>query len=381
MPMSQRFKDTLLSNSRHALTRVTLLRRGEQIDELIWQDGGITFDRTASYHRRLDISPVPLTKWIPGPDGGDLWPFGNEIKVESGLRFADGTEEWIGCGVFRISKPKVTEDQGIAFTLNGYDRGRTVSRDRARETIVIAQNQDLGPVIKNLIEPRLPVTVDWSRWMDTTDIGHTTPRLTIARTDDIWEHAQNLARGGGLECFFDGNGNPVLRLVPDPDDKADWEYVEGEEMTIVGNLGRDLDDEESYNGAIVTAENADGGVVFRSEAWDTNPLSPTYYDPAFPEASVYGPVPYFLTSQYIRTQAQCDAVAAATLRSQKGTVELVDFSALINPAHESGDIVRTTRSKVNIDSNYILDGFTMPLDPTATMSATTRRRQLVGSTV
>jgi hypothetical protein len=97
------------------------------------------------------------------------------------------------------------------------------------------------------------------------------------------------------------------------------------------------------------------------EVWDTDPKSPTYYDPALPAFSTFGPVPYGFSTPGIQTVPQAQVAAAAQLRKVKGFVESVSVTTVGHPGHEVGDRVRVQQSRSRIAGTYMVDRVKVPL--------------------
>jgi hypothetical protein len=185
-----------------------------------------------------------------------------------------------------------------------------------------------------------------------------------------------MARDNGLELYFNTDGLPVLREIPNPlYDSPVYSYLPGE-ANILTSIARSLDDQDAFNGVVAVGNNSRLDTVVVGEAWDTNPHSPTYYDPDYPAASEYGPVPYFLDSQFITTDNQALQAALATLNTLLGIVEGVSIDAVPNFAHEAHDVIDVQRDRINVDGSYILDSFSIGLGVTGVLNGTTRKRSL-----
>jgi hypothetical protein len=302
--------------------------------------------------------------------------------LSSGIEFYDGTRELLPVGRYRISKPHVTDSGSeIALTVEGYDRSRSVSRARFTVPYAVLSGTDYATAIKNLLKSRLPILTDADfKFMatDGSDGGpiFNTPGLLFTNQDDPWQKALEMAQSFGAELFFDGEGKPTLRLERNPSyNAADWEYVEGDGSNLL-RAERSLDDETSYNGVIVNSSNSELTKPIHAEYWGTNPDSPTWYDPTQPELSAYGPVPYFMDSQYVITQEQADLAAYNNFIRVAGITEQVNFDAIAHPAHESGDLVRVTRNRIHVDAIYVMDSMRFGLGHTGVMNVGTRMRKV-----
>lgn len=363
---------------------------GEVIGEVPILAGEVSEDSTALIRRRasLVLSAADGSLEVPGPtyDTSPLWPTGNEVRVWSGVVFEDGTTEWCPLGVYRISRPRMTrttEDLGIA--VDAYDRSRAIGRNRFTEVYGVAAGQDYATAIKALIQNRMSSSLalalndsDFVFMVTDGSLGGSTfvtPQLTFVPGDDPWEKAVEMAKSFGAELFFNGLGQCVLRPEPNPAyTPSVFDYVAGPDATFT-EIARDLDDEQAYNGVIATGSNTGNITIPRGEAWDTDPNSPTYYDPLRPQQSKYGPVPHFMNSQYIGTDAQATEAAKAQLQKVIGIMETVDLQAVAHPAHEGGDVISIKEEMTGLDNVYVLDQYRVGLGYTSNMSGTTRKRR------
>lgn len=349
--------------------------------------GDITDDATAAFRRSAKLSFSPesaevvlpgVTDWTTSP----FWPIGNELLVRAGLKFRDGTEELVPQGVFRISKPVITHAEGnLAFVVDAIDRARTISRNRFTDAYTIAVGTDYANAIKTLLQNRLPLLQDADfdfMKTDGSDGGpiYKTPLIVFLPQDDPWEGATKMAASFGAELYFNGSGKPVLRTVPDPlYTPSQFDMVSGED-SIMTQIVRTLDDEQAYNGVQASGISNDPAIQPPyATVWDTNPDSPTYYDPAFPNASTYGPVPKFYASEFITTTAQATSAAISLLIARLGILESISLDAVPNYALESHDVSLITDVDSGVNNVYIYDSLRKGLGHTAKLSGTTRRRR------
>jgi hypothetical protein len=277
-------------------------------------------------------------------------------------------------GVYRINKARIVGSHGdLGVEIQGFDRSRTISRNRFTIPFVVRAGRLYPDAIKGLLKNRMPLLNDVEFLFPPSN--YKTPQLTFVTDDDPWEVAMNMAGSLGMELLFDGRGRPLMRFEPDPGEtQSVFDYVEGEDCTLL-DLDRELDDELAYSGAIVTGSNSSNKYPPRGETWDTNPASPTYYDPQNPEASDYGRVPVFMTSEYVTTNAQAKDASKAELLRHSGIVENIQFNAVNNFAHESGDPIRVQRLVQGVDASYTLQSLNIGLGDNRGMSGTTKRRR------
>lgn len=391
-PVSQRFLDTL-RKSHTPVAYCDLWRKKEIIAQNLPILGGTISDDSQAVIRRqgtfdlvatqdmLDLLPPTI------PDRGGLWPVGNELHVKAGIRWGPEDEELVPVGVFRIAKVTMGESEGsLVLQVSGYDRARTVSRAKFTRPYIAGWPtwvsgtvvwQSYAKVIKDLILSRIP-------WLDpVADFrlmtpAHTAPVLGFTTDDDPMEKAHDMAASFGAEVYFDGEGCCVLRPTPDPVyDRPCFDYTEGVDA-VLKEVKRDLDDEQAYNGVIAVAETSYVWTPYRYEAWDTNPYSPTYYDPVRPKDSVYGAVPFLFSSQYITTVAQAKDAAVGKLNQMMGILENIDFVGIHNPAHWAGDVISIGRERMSVQGHYILDTVKIGIGDQIGLSGTTRSRRVVG---
>lgn len=417
LPVSDRWNETICQSHTKVyyvdLWRYSKLKTGalsvEKIaEDLPIQSGSVTDDRSAAIRRRcnLRLPGTPevmalLTRNVPG--NGGLWPTGNELRIRSGIRYDDGTEETVPMGVFRVAQPTIIRGpDGIQVELTGYDRSRTISRARFTEPAQFGTQsestynwtyQDLiMRIVQRAYGTRLQDVRDWESFDPSVHVepvikfkrvpDPTKPKLlTVTLDDDPWTVCLNAGLAIGEELQFDQMGDLVMEKIPDPGlQEVTYEYIEGEEATFT-DLSRVIDDERAYNGVIVTGQSSSTDEkIVRGEAWDTDPESPTYYRPGSGVSSNYGPVPYFYSSQYIYNNYQAQEVAKAMLKLVSGFIETITFDGIMNPAQESGDVVAIQNLETGVDTYLVLDTINYGLGYDQGMNAAgKRRRNAVGT--
>jgi hypothetical protein len=362
--------------------KANLFRRGELIEDGIPLLGGsITDDSTATLRKRvsLNLAPTPEIIALIGhevPELTGLWPLGNELNVLAGQLYPDGTSEYVPMGMFRISKCVMATSEGdLTIGIEGWDRSRTVSRARFIHPYNVKQGLYYHEAIQALLMSRIAFLEEEDFLFTHTNFK--TPNLIFTGpNDDPMAMAIKMAGSVGMELLFDGVGKPVLRPIPDPqNDPPSFLYEEGPDAIIL-TAGRDLDDEQAYNGCIVTGETTSNATPVRGEAWDDDPLSPTYYDPDKPEASIYGAVPEFITSEFVTTKEQAVQAAIANLGKKRGVMESMKMTSICNYAHDSSDVISAKRALTGLDDVYSFESLNFGFGDAATMSATARKQRV-----
>lgn len=364
-----------LAESHTVLSRVEILSNGLVIQEVdTHYQGEVSFNKSAKIRRTGTVSVLdPDGTLTPAVNStGPVSPYGNEIRLWRGIRWYSGstpTDELVPMGTFRIGKLSVADTTtGKTLHITGYDRSRTISRNRFTDPYTIAEGTNVITAIQALISNRLPGLT--YAFPSAGAVTNTTPLTVVTEKEDPWEVARGLAEGVGYELFFDGLGICTMRPEPDPlTTPVSFTYEEGEASTLV-DVNRTLDDELGYNVAVYIGESVYATPPVRGVARDTNPSSPTYY------LGPYGSVPIFAQSQFVTTQGQADEAAQALLLRSIGVPESVVFNAIPNPAHTEGDVVRVVRASSNIDSVHVLDTLKITLQESGLMSCAARARKV-----
>lgn len=340
---------------------------GVVLAELKVTGGNVSASESSAIRRTCSVTLVdPTGDLVPEVASDLLHPSaGRELRLYRGI--SHSSEELIPLGVFRMSRPKFSDyEGGLQIHITGYDRAKKIQRNRWTDPYTVEAGTNVATAVRSILldrldqpEPNLMVT---TRTTPTTVFG-------LERENDPWSDLTSLAAAIGAEVFFDAAGIAVMRPVPDANvDPEVLTFTEGASATLIG-LERDLDEERTYNGVIVTGEGAGVASPVRAEAWDTNTQSPTYY------LGDYGKVPYFFHSPLITTTEQAQDAADATLRRVLSSTELLSISAVPNPALEPGDVVRVERDRLHVSAAYVVSSLTIPLTPEEPMKVSTRQRR------
>lgn len=330
--------------------------------------GSVSVDWNAKHRRSCTLA---LNPELLG-DLREISPYGNEIQVWRGMDLGGGAYDqpfledfWYqSLGVFRLSDNDIDDDGAASTSITGYDRSRAVSRAKFTAPYVIGANTNYVTAIVALVQDRLP-SLQASE-INAATTAEVTPLITLDPEMDPWEEAQRMGTAVGMEVFFDPDGTLIVQ--PEKNTGGDtpvWTYSEGVDSVLLG-VSRRISDDPGYNGVVMTAESTTLATPLRSEVWDTDPQSPTYY------LGPYGKVPKFVSSPYIGNQDQCDAAAAVELRRELGVTENVQFAIVPNVVHECGDVVGVARTPAGIDGNYVLESFRVDLSARGAMTINTK---------
>jgi hypothetical protein len=383
MAFSVQVSDNLLSEIRRShtvFTFVEVIGPNNQAYRLHVNDGNIQADRTADIRRRCTINCVdPDGQITPTSVDSLLTPFGTEIRPYRGVRYAETREiEVVPLGVFRLSKVTVEDVPGgtssstggtPGITLEGYDRSRTIQRDKFTSPWVINSGTNVIDAIKAIV----------ARTFDDLDFDYIDTNVTVPSSltydvdSDPWQACNDLATSIGCEIFFNVLGDLVIAPPIDVDalPSPDFDYIENKNCTML-DLQVVYSDDPGYNGVVLSADQPDdGSAPIRSVVWDEEPSSPTYH------LGPYGEVPMVVTDSVVTTQDDADKAAAALLATLLGYSSQVAITAAVNPAIDCGTVIRIERAAVGVKDSYLVDAVQIPMLASETMTLTLRQRRTV----
>lgn len=320
-----------------------------------------------SIRRRFSLQFIDSTGTLVPSDARDIFTtYGNEIKIYRGLYTRDWGRMDIPLGVFGFANVAVDDTgAGLTISLDGYDRADKISRAKLVNDYVIPAGTNFGLAIYQLILSQVP-----SIQTNFVTTPYSTPALTFKAGEDIWDASRKMAMSIGCELFFDPNGYLIMQTVPDYSAvDSCWTYAEGDTSTLL-NINKRQTNRNTFNYFIVTGEHSSNTAPVRGVAFDDNPASPTYYKGS------YGLVPAPpITSKMVTSTDQANQVARALLQNSIGQYERLHFNAIVNPAHEVGDVIQAVRALSKVNARYVLDSLAIPLTHNRAMDVTTRARQ------
>lgn len=379
--VSQKFLDAAISGDQRSITTVeawtgpTANSQPSKIVTLGTVTAGTwSEDETRSPRRQCSLTAesqgLPYDRLVPQQAGDLLHPLtGNELRIFSGFRFSDGTQEVTSCGVYRMTKPKVTDTgDKVEITITGNDRSSEVERRSWIDPYPITGSPNLATVIHDAMDNRMPGLI-----YNLAPTDYTVPDVTFgtqgaAATTGPMTDLIGLATAAGMELFFDGDGILVMRPVPDPTASTIvLTFAEGADCTLT-EIDLTLDESRTYNGAIVVGSGGGTAAPVRVEVWVTDPGSPL--NPA-----TFGYKPYNYASPFITTVAQATAVAQALLQLHLTAFDDTAFVASQNAALTCGDSIGLVRSRIGISDSYTTSQIQMSASVGTGMTVTNRARR------
>jgi len=323
--------------------------------------------------RRLSCRFIDSKGGLTPSVASDIFtPYGHELRPYRGIVLPNGTVENIPLGVFGITDVEITDSgAGVQIQVECYDRAKKVSDSKLIQDYSINAGLKFTTEIQNFLVNHVPqLTFNFA------DLSYLTPQISLKAGDDPWQASQDMAASIGCELFFDVLGICTLQVIPNYDavDPV-WTYAEGKDATIL-SVNKRLTNQGAYNYYIFTGENSGNTTPVRGDAYDDNPNSATYYK------GPYGTVPAPIeSSKLITSTTQATAAAVGALQSTVGFSERVHFNAIVNPAHDVGDVIHITREASKVDAKYIMDQLSIPLTHNRAMDSVTRFRQPITSAI
>ncbi|MGW2206749.1 DUF5047 domain-containing protein [Streptomyces sp. NPDC001774] len=358
-----------IRHSQDIVSYVDVVAPNQEPVRLTATDGEVSCDRTAAVRRKAGISCVdPSGELTPRASGEILTPYGTEIRPYRGV-YIGGVPEVAPLGVFRLSEAEVLDkgEGSPIIQLQGFDRSRTVARDKFTTPYVIPAGTNILAAIRAIIGRTYPE----AEYDAVSSNAVTTAPLLHDAGDDPWGAVVSLGRSIGCEVYFDVLGRVAVIPPPEVDDYpyASFSYIEGNGCTML-DLRRVYSDSPGYNGVVVTGESpGDELPPVRGEAWDDDPSSLTY------RKGPYGEVPMFHTDNLVKTTAAAQMVARSLLSAQLGASAQLRITALVNPAYEASEVVEVVRERSGVSGLWAVDAFNVPLRAGDTQSLTLRSRK------
>lgn len=331
--------------------------------------GDVVHDANADVRATLDLT-TDGTGMFPRLASSLLAPYGNEIFIERGISYGNGTTEWVSQGYFRIDNPAQDQVPDGAIRIAGSDRMAGIKDARLEAPIQFPASTSYGSVVSQLVGAVYPTaTIQWDDATASLLLG----RPMIAE-QDRFGFLNDMVKALGKIWYWDYRGILVIKTPPDPGNSL-W-TVDAGRSGVLAEMSRELSRTGVYNIVVATGEAGDSTPPARGVARDENTTSPTYWRGRF------GPVPQFFSSPFITTNAQAANAARSILSTALGLPYNVDFRSVANPALEPFDpitIKYPERSRsLNLQTeSHIVDQVKVGLTHRDPTTATTREQTTV----
>lgn len=312
--------------------------------------GSLSATLQSRVSRRLQIT---VDQSLYPADPGDLLaPYGNRLRAEMGIEFADGSRYAWTIFTGRIQRPVLTPD-GLVL-VPAADRAYEV----AEAGFLVPQNSMVGATVNAQFVALVSDALDDAVFGVSDTFTQTMPQLT-------WESDRayaldEMSTTVGAFWYALADGSFVQRHVP-------WTVAGSPVVTLSDGLNGLIaaspsrDREDVFNSITVTAERADGTPPVYAVAEDTNPASPTYVNGPFGRRHKTVPL------QTPQTHGSAQTAANAYLRRSVALQETWTWVQPPDASMELGDVV-LLNAYDRTGIIQVVSGFTLPLEVGAAMT-------------
>ncbi len=354
--------DATVARSHQLVVRADIVRNGKTVAQgLPVTAGSVTANRTQLARRTCSVTIGDPAYTPTGASGDLLAPYGNEIRLWRGAVTVNGPE-LICVGTFGIRS--VTFDDGVfkGIAVTGIDRLKRVEETRfpfPRTSPPAASAVEQIKALLREVVPWAEVRVD----PDVVDVS--LPRVTWPQSRS--QALVDLASSLGCEVFADPYGDFIIQPQPSPNDPPVFTVTGGPGGVLIG-ARHDLTRDQVFNGVVArgSTTSAGGATVISDLATDDDPTSPTFWGGPF------GRVVGFYDSALFVNKDQANNAARAMLVNNTGAARSINYSTVVNPALEPGDVVQVVDPATGIVERHLQDSITIPLDAAGVMTAQTR---------
>ena len=361
-PVSDAFLRTL-QGSHRMFARVKVIvayQEGTQPTgyEIPIVDGNVRSDASADVRSSLALTTSGVDMW-PHETTDLLAPYGNELFVERGINYGNGTIEVISLGYFRIDRTDQDDGPNGVINISASDRMAGIIDARLPFPVSFVAGTTVEDVFDQLIHevyPDATIEFDFAAGGSTFSTDH-------VAEEDRYAFLRDVAKSRGKIMYWDYRGTLQIKSPPDPTVPV-YEIKSGRSGTMI-QLSRSLTRQGVYNGVVARGDQPTDDVQPIALVVDNNPASPTYWNGRF------GKVPRYYYSSFITTSAQATSAATSLLQQAIGLPYSIDLNAVPNPALEPYDSIQITApDKTDV---HVLDSISVPLTAQGIMSGTTRQ--------
>lgn len=287
--------------------------------------------------------------------------YGTEVLVERGIEFPTGRREFVPVGRFRVEDVEDSLANPGAVKIKGAGLEARVIDARFPAPLKSWPGYSIVEAIERLIQDAHPSALveDESGSRDFLQRG-------VLWERDRWDTAYRLAESIGCDLFADGAGTFRIRPRSTMTSAPVWTVNTGRYGVLL-DAQRGRSRSGVYNSVRASSNATDGKAPVAAVVEDDDPTSPTYVEGPF------GRVTRYFTSPQIRTVVQARAAARGVLSRSIGSVSTLSLETAVNPALEAGDRIDAHLPDGTF-SRHLVDSFSIPLDPAASMTLATRSR-------
>lgn len=364
---SSRF-DLAVRNGGQRKTVADVYFGGTFLQTLPISSGAVSLDRNSDV-RGSGSLVVGDPDLIPRVANSPLAPYSIEIKIRTGVVYADTTEELLPLGVFRLQDTNWSEASGRIPTVDFYDRAQGI-----QDANFLGPLDRSGYKVKSALTGLIQDVYKTSNVIIDSSLAN--PKLPggTVYEEDRMDAVRQLLNLMGAEGGFDYNGD--YRVIPvkfltQTNTVADAVYtISTGPYGTLADANRGVSRDGLVNGVTVYGATTSAGVTFVGQAFDDDPRSPTYWGTK--KLNSHGLVVNVdnntnfvrttaqISNDALTSNAQCVTAAKAYLQSNLGLARSLDLVAACNPAVELADIVNVVYSD-STNELHIVDTLSIPL--------------------
>lgn len=351
-----KFVDAIHGTVTRVTSRVEIY---EQDNATLWRpsgqlgllSGNVSVDQGRDERRTLSLSLDNSDNALNLSPGG-LW-YDKVIRAYRGVRASDGSTWEAQVGEFMIDDLKQA-DFPNNLDITGRDFTKKLLIDKFATMTGFAKNQPFEEIIRTIaLNGGIPASK-----MSLPLTGKSTNKVYFFdRTLSRWEAIKQLAGDFAYDIYFDMNGVLRLETFTDPYlDPPQYTFRTGEFGNIM-DFGKSLNDSRIYNYVVVTGGTPEGGgTPPYATASNSDPASPT-------SIQELGRRAYFYTSEFMTTQAQCQAVANKFIKIHALEQFETSIESIVAPYLEAGITVNfeDPEPAAHQPNKYLMDSFSIPL--------------------
>lgn len=322
--------------------------------------GSVSANLNSRVARTLSIN-VPRGLF-PATPSGLLAPFGNYLKVFSGVEGGGGKYVW---PVFVGRINDITMDSSGSVNLTAVDRAGDIQDSYFGSPQQSNVNSSIADQFKVLVRNAFPAATFGS--FDQAAINNTTPNLIW--NADRASACDDLANSSNTFWYPLADSSFVMRQVAWTEQQVPvWTFSAGGDLSTVLAWTVGYSRTNVWNQMTVVGELADGTTPVYATVIDNDPLSPTY---AFGNFGLKG---QYFSVQTAQTQGQALSLAKAYLRQGKSLTDKWTLQMIPDASLELGDAI-IVDTPIRTSSIQVVSAFTLSLDSKDTMNTTLQAQQ------
>lgn len=323
-------------------------------------DGSVRADAKSDVRCTVDLTTSGNRRW-PSDVTDLLTPYGNELFVERGVDYGNGTIEVVSLGYFRIDSVDQDDGPDGVIRITGSDRMAGLIDGRLTVPVQFHKGTSIAEVFDTLvleIYPSVTILFDF----DANTASFVTDHIA---EEDRFAFLNDIVTSRGKIMYFDYKGQLRIEDPPDPSTPV-FEINSGQNGVMVV-LQRELTRDGVYNAVVASGQSTDtSDAPPTAIAFDNNMSSPTYWFGRF------GKVPRYFSSSFIESDDGAASAALSILRQALGLPYNITLTSVPNPALEAFDPILV--SFRDGSSTHIIDSLNTPLTALSAQTLSTRTR-------